>query len=142
MKNENELDISGLERLIEHILGGGVHGIFLLGTTGEGPSLSIALKYEMVKRSCEIIAQRVPVLVGITDTSFSESVRLAQHAAQCGADAVVLAPPYYFPTGQEELLGESVMFGGHGGVPGGANIKPHLFVDTWKSCPLISLKYF
>jgi 4-hydroxy-tetrahydrodipicolinate synthase len=46
----------------------------------------------------------VPVLVGITDTSFVESVELAQKAAQAGAQALVLAPPYYFPTGQPELL--------------------------------------
>jgi 4-hydroxy-tetrahydrodipicolinate synthase len=208
--DEYNLDLPGLRRLIEHVLAGGVHGLFLLGTTGEGPSLSYELKYEMVKKSCETIAGRVLVLVGITDTSFAESIRLAKHAAACGADAVVLAPPYYFPAGQaelleylehlapklplplflynmpsmtkvtievdtlrkaaeidnivgfkdsggnmiryheyirvmqdkpefsmligpEELLGESVIFGGHGGIPGGANIKPRLFVDMYEA---------
>ena len=210
LADEYNLDLPGLKKLIEHVLSGGVHGLFLLGTTGEGPSLSYELKYEMVKKSCEIIAGRVPVLVGITDTSFAESIRLAEHAAACGADAVVLAPPYYFPAGQpelleyfehlapklplplflynmpamtkvtidfdtlrkaseidnivgfkdsggnmikyheyinamqdkpdfsmligpEELLGESVLFGGHGGVAGGANIKPRLFVDMYEA---------
>ena len=210
LKNAFELDMPGLEKLIEHILAGGVHGLFLLGTTGEGPSLSYKLKYEMVKKSCKVIAGRVPVLVGITDTSFAESIRLAEHAAACGADAVVLAPPYYFPAGQmelleyfghlapklplplflynmpamtkitidvgtlrkaseidnivgfkdsggsmtkyheyiramrhkpdfsmligpEELLGEAVLFGGHGGVTGGANIFPRLFVDMYEA---------
>jgi len=210
LADEYNLDLPGLKKLIEHVLAGGVHGLFLLGTTGEGPSLSYELKYEMVKKSCEIIAGRVPVLVGITDTSFAESIRLAEHAAACGADAVVLAPPYYFPAGQaelleyfehlapklplplflynmpsmtkvtidvetlrkaseidnivgfkdsggnmikyheyivamqdkpdfsmligpEELLGESVLFGGHGGVAGGANIKPRLFVDMYEA---------
>jgi 4-hydroxy-tetrahydrodipicolinate synthase len=210
LADEYNLDLPGLKKLIEHVLAGGVHGLFLLGTTGEGPSLSYELKYEMVKKSCEIIAGRVPVLVGITDTSFAESIRLAEHAAACGADAVVLAPPYYFPAGQpelleyfehlapklalplflynmpamtkvtidvdtlrkaaeidniigfkdsggnmikyheyinamgdkpdfsmligpEELLGESVLFGGHGGVAGGANIKSRLFVDMYEA---------
>ncbi len=45
----------------------------------------------------------MPVLVGITDTAFVESVNLARHAADCGADAVVVAPPYYMPEGQPEL---------------------------------------
>ncbi len=210
LKDEYNLDEPGLEKLIEHIIGGGVHGLFLLGTTGEGPSLSMKLKYDMVEKSCKYIKGRVPVLVGITDTSFAESIRLAEHAAECGADAVVLAPPYYFPQGQaelleylghlvprlplplflynmpsmtkvdievetlkkaaeidgivgfkdssgnmvryhefvtamrghdnfsllmgpEELLGESVMFGGHGGVSGGANISPKLFVDMYNA---------
>jgi len=43
-------------------------------------------------------------LVGITDTSFAESIAMAQFAAKCGAQAVVLAPPYYFTAGQQELL--------------------------------------
>ena len=45
----------------------------------------------------------VPVLVGVTDTSFVESVNLSCVAADAGADSVVLATPYYFPTGQTEL---------------------------------------
>ncbi len=46
----------------------------------------------------------MPVLVGITDTSFIESVNIARKARDAGAQAVVLAPPYYFPAGQPELL--------------------------------------
>lgn len=98
------LDIEGTERLVEHILAGGVHGLFLLGTTGEAQSLSYELKYDFVKRVCEQVAGRVPVLVGITDTSFDESVRLAEHSAGCGAAAVVAAAPYYFPPSQKELV--------------------------------------
>ena len=210
LADEYNLDHPGLEKLIEHILAGGVHGLFLLGTTGEGPSLSDALKYELVTKACSQVRKRVPVLVGISDTSFAESIRLAEHAAEHGADAVVLAPPFYFPAGQpelleylqhlmpklplplflynmpamtkvdievntlrqaseidgivgfkdssgnmtryheyitvmrdkpdfsllmgpEELLGESVMFGGHGGVAGGANINPRLFVNMYEA---------
>ena len=74
-----------------------------LGTTGEAPSLSHRLQREMVARTIEMVAGRVPVLVGITDTSFVESVELAEHAAGCGARGVVLSTPYYFPAGQTEL---------------------------------------
>ena len=99
----DELDVAGLEKLIEHILSGGVSGLFILGTTGEGPSLSYRLRREFVERVCRQVKRRVPVLVGITDTAFVESVNLARHAADCGADAVVAAPPYYMPEGQPEL---------------------------------------
>ena len=104
MLEEDKLDEQGLERLISHLCQGGVHGLFILGTTGEAPSLSYQLRREMIKRSCELTADRLPVLVGITDTAFVESVELARHAADCGADAVVVAPPYYLPPAQPELL--------------------------------------
>ncbi|GGF32982.1 dihydrodipicolinate synthase family protein [Echinicola rosea] len=104
LANENELDVPGLERLINHIIAGGVHGLFILGTTGESTSLSYEIRHELVKRTCEIVDGRVPVLVGITDTAATESLRLADTAAHSGAAAVVAAPPYYFSLGQPELI--------------------------------------
>ncbi len=103
LRDRDRLDEEGLERLVDHVLKGGVHGLFLLGTTGEGPSLGHRLRRELVRRVTAQVAGRVPVLVAVTDTAFVESVALARHAAECGADAVVAAPPYYFPEGQPEL---------------------------------------
>src|SRR6266498_2581114 len=91
LRQRDELDIAGLERLIEHILAGGVHGLFILGTSGEGPSLSYARRREVIDRTCRQVNSRVPVLVGITDTAFVESVKLAQYCAAAGASAAVAA---------------------------------------------------
>jgi len=207
--DRDTLDTAGLERLVEHVLAGGVHGLFILGTTGEAPSLSYRLRYDLIDRVCGQVAGRVPVLVGITDTSFVESTNIARKAKDAGAQAVVLAPPYYFPAGQmelleylkhltaelplpvflynmpshtklvfepetiraaadfpgvagikdssgnmmyfrrlqalllgdrpefsvlmgpEELLAEAILLGGHGGVAGGANLLPRLYVDLY-----------
>jgi len=104
LSDHDRLDYAGLERLVEHILAGGVHGLFILGTTGEGPSLSYRLRCELIDRVGELVAGRVPLLVGVTDTAFSESVNLAEQAADAGAAAVVLSAPYYFPAGQPELI--------------------------------------
>lgn len=210
LSERDTLDVAGLEKLVEHILGGGVHGLFVLGTTGEAPGLSYRLRLELIERVCEQVNGRVPVLVGITDTSFVESVNVADHAADAGAAAVVLAPPYYFPANQpelmeyvehiaaelplpvflynmpshtkvtfaietlkraldipnvvglkdssgqmvyfhevqqlvkgrpdfsmlvgpEQLLAETVLLGGHGGVCGGANLIPRLYVDLYNA---------
>ena len=65
----------------------GVHGLFILGTTGEAPSLSHRLRHEFVERVCTQVAGRVPVFVGITDTSFVESLNLARKSAEAGAAA-------------------------------------------------------
>lgn len=210
LRRRDELDEAGLERLIERVLGGRVDGLFILGTTGEGPGLSYRLRRELIERTCRQVRGRVPVLVGITDTAFIESVNLARHAADVGAAALVVAPPYYLPGGQpeleeyldhlvaelplplflynmpaltkvryemellrhamdelrvvglkdsskdmeyfreaaklvkqrpdwcllmgpEELLAEGVFAGGHGGVPGGANLFPDLYVGLCKA---------
>jgi len=103
LRDRDALDVAGLEKLIEHVLSGGVNGLFILGTTGEGPSLSYPLRRELIERVCRQVKQRVPVLVGITDTAFIESVHLARYAALQGADALVVAPPYYLPEAQPEL---------------------------------------
>ena len=100
----DQLDVAGLERLLERVIGGGVHGVFMLGTTGEAPSLSYRLRREVIDRACQVVRGRVPVIVGITDTSVVEAIQLARHAAAAGAQAVVTAAPYYFPEGQPELI--------------------------------------
>ena len=210
LKKCNTLDRDGMVLLIDHILAGCVHGLFLLGTTGEAPSLSHRLRKEIIHRALDQIQERIPVLVGITDTSFDESINLAEYAAEKGASAVVLAPPYYFPASQlelleylehlvprlpiplflynmpthtklffkpatvkaaskipgiiglkdssanmvyfhqlqqlfknqddfrlfvgtEELLGETLVLGGHGGVCGGANLIPELYVELYET---------
>lgn len=105
LNGQDELDVDGLQRLVAHVLDGGVHGLFILGTTGEAPSLSYRLRRELIGRVCRLVDGAAPVLVGITDTAFMESLALAGVAADAGADAVVLATPYYFPAGQSELIG-------------------------------------
>jgi len=98
------LDVEGVGRLIEHILTGGVGGLFIMGTTGEGPSLAHRLRRELIEQTCRIVAGRLPVLVGVTDTSLTESLSLASQAADCGAAAIVVAQPCYFPASQADIL--------------------------------------
>jgi 4-hydroxy-tetrahydrodipicolinate synthase len=101
--DRDKLDVEGLERLLERLISGGVSGLFLLGTTGEGASLSYRLRRELIERTCRQVNKRVSILVNITDTSFIESLDLARHAADSGAQALVVAPPFYLPPGQPEL---------------------------------------
>ncbi len=100
----DQLDVAGFERVLERVIGGGVHGVFILGTTGEAPSLSYRLRREVIDRTCQFVRGRVPIIVGITDTSVVEAINLARHAATAGAQAVVTAAPFYFPEGQPELV--------------------------------------
>lgn len=101
--NDKEIDVKGLEKLLEHMLTGGVHGLFMLGTTGEATSLSYQLRKELLKRTSGIIKNRIPVFVGITDTSLDGSLEIAGYSAELGLEGVVVAPPYYMPISQEEM---------------------------------------
>lgn len=98
------LDHTSLIKIIEHTIAGGVHGIFILGTTGEFASLSSIVKHELISMTCAKVDGLIPVLVGITDCSFNESLNLAAKALDSGASAVVATSPFYMNIGQEELV--------------------------------------
>ena len=101
---KRRLDKKGTKNMVNHLLKGGVDGIFLLGTTGEGPHLSYAIREELVKTVCRLVKGRVPVLVGITETDMDDAVAFAAKCKSYGAAAVVAAPPYYFKLTQAECV--------------------------------------
>lgn len=103
LADRDTLDQEGTERLLEHVISGGVAGVFILGTTGEAPSLSYRLRRDFIHLVCRIVGDRIPVLVGVTDTAFVETIELAGVAKDAGATSAVLSTPYYFPAGQTEL---------------------------------------
>jgi len=104
LKSESELDEQGLKQLIEYLISGGVHGLFLLGTTGEATSFSYQLRKEFIEKACAIINKRIPVMVGITDTAVAGSIEMATVSKNAGADALVISAPYYLPMAQHEFV--------------------------------------
>lgn len=101
---DGKLDEPSLVRLTRHLLDGGVHGLFVLGSTGEGPALSEEERRRVVQVVVETVGGRVPVLAGITETSTHRAIALGQEVARLGADAVVLAPSFYHLPSQQELI--------------------------------------
>ena len=74
---QRRLDAAGVRKMVKHLVGGGVDGIFLMGTTGEGPHLSYAVREALVKETCRAVKGRVPVFVGITETDIEDALALA-----------------------------------------------------------------
>ena len=103
MLTPDQLDSAAVPKVVEHLISGGVSGLFVLGTTGEGPSLTYQMRYEMVESACRAANGRVPVFVGVTDTSLAESIALSKYAARCHATAIVAAAPYYYDVPQKNL---------------------------------------
>lgn len=104
LTDQETIDREGICRLIEHLIKGGVHGIFPLGTTGEAPALPTEIQEEVVTITCAQVAGRVPVIVGVTNNSLVEAVRLAWVARDAGATAIASAPPFYYSLSQDEIL--------------------------------------
>jgi len=101
---DGALDIAGLERLVDHLLRGEVNGLFIAGTTGEGPALSYEIRRDMLSRVSKQVSGRIPVVVAAMDSSPAETMRMIAHAADTGVAAVAIAPPFYMPVSQSDLV--------------------------------------
>lgn len=104
LTSPDQLDEGAVDKLVEHIIAGGVDGLFLLGTTGEAPQLSFAVREALVRRACKAVNGRIRVLAGISDTSADDAVKLAHIAADAGAEGVFFTPPFYFMLAQDEIF--------------------------------------
>lgn len=90
-----DIDTAGLSAHVERLIQGGVNGLFVLGTSGEGPLLDATRARKIIVKTVEATAGRVPLLAGILEPSTPRALEAARSAADCGADAVVAATPYY-----------------------------------------------
>jgi len=101
-ENEN-VDEKGLIRVIDHVLDGGVHGVFVMGSNGE----FYAMDEENQRRAIEItvnhVAGRVPVYAGVGEITTKACIRLVKQAEEAGADAVTLLTPMFITLTDEEL---------------------------------------
>ncbi len=98
------LDLDALKDLIEWQIDCGTHGFVPVGTTGESPTLSHEEHDRVVDEVVRAVAGRRPVIAGAGSNNTAESIRLAQHAEQAGADAILVVTPYYNKPTQSGLI--------------------------------------
>lgn len=91
-----EIDFSSLERLYDYLIDGGVNGILVLGSIGEFFGLTVEQKKSLIAFAAKHIHKRVELIVGTTSMVFDEITEISDYALNCGADAVMIIPPYYF----------------------------------------------
>lgn len=110
LMGRSSLDEIAFCKLINGLIESGVHGLFLLGSTGEFCSLNGRTQRAVIDKGCAAARGRVPVVVNVSHTSLDESVRLAKYAWRAGAGAVAICPPYYFSVAQSDLARSMVKF--------------------------------
>jgi 4-hydroxy-tetrahydrodipicolinate synthase len=103
MQANEDLDLPRLRAVINHQLAKGVHGIFVLGTTGEFYSLDDGEKQQVIVAAVEVVNKRGPVLAGTGAETTREAIRHTKMAAKAGADVVSVITPYYISPTQAEI---------------------------------------
>lgn len=100
---QGKLDIDLNKRYLERLLVHHVHGVLLMGSSGEFSSLLLEERKLYVEEMIQSINHRVPVLVGVNHTSLQEVLKLCAHAEEAGADGVLVVNPYYWKLSDEQL---------------------------------------
>jgi len=97
---DETVDKQAYRRVVRYCLDGGVHGVVVLGTTGEFPAMTDAMRQDAIETALDEVKGRVPVLIGCGDTSTRKTVAQVKAAAAYKADGVLVAMPYYYPLDQ------------------------------------------
>ena len=96
-----QADLGSTLELVDYLCAAGVHGIALLGSTGEFVHLSLEDRAHLVRLAVK--RSRVPIIAGVTHSTLDGTVTLAEDAIESGAAAVLVMPPYFFSYGQAEV---------------------------------------
>jgi len=99
-----EVDRHSLQRLIEFQLDAGVHGLFVLGSTGETAFLTDAQRATVLDVAVRTVARQVPVLAGVIDMTTARTLEHARTAQKAGVDGIVMTAPFYTRISQVELV--------------------------------------
>ena len=103
LTGESRIKEKTQRKLINYLIEGGVHGVFVAGTTGEFYGLRPEEKQELIKITIEETKGRVPVYTGTGDITTKDCILLTQIAEECGVDAVSVLTPMFISISQEEL---------------------------------------
>lgn len=101
---DGQVDEVGFSRFVDWQIAEGTNGLVPVGTTGESPTVSHAEHKRVVEICVETARKRVPVIAGAGSNSTSEAIDFSRHAADVGADAVLVVMPYYNKPTQEGLF--------------------------------------
>ncbi|CAN5312415.1 dihydrodipicolinate synthase family protein [soil metagenome] len=142
-----EVDLAATEAVIERFIAAGVDGISALGSTGEFSHLTLDERKSFAGETARIVAGRVPLIVGVGSPGTRESVELARHAEEAGADGVLVVAPFYWKVGEEALFRHFAAVAEAVSVPTliynlplltGVDLSPSLVARVARECPNVT----
>jgi 4-hydroxy-tetrahydrodipicolinate synthase len=117
LTKEGKFNEKAMRSLINYLIDGGVHGLFVVGTTGEFYGLSPEQKREIFLVTMDETKGRVPVYAGTNGITTHESVALTQIAEECKVDAVSVLTPMFLTPSQEQLIDHYKTIAAHTSLP-------------------------
>ena len=142
MKDNEEVNYDKLGELIEEQIAGGTDAIVIVGTTGEGSTLTMEEHSKCIKAAVEFTKKRIPVVAGTGSNCTKTAIQLTEEAESFGADAALVVTPYYNKATQEGLIKHYSMIADSTkmplilyNVPGrtGTNIQPQTVATLTKT---------
>lgn len=103
MLEDESINEEELKNQVNRLIDSGIHGIFAVGTNGEGYALSESEKVSVIKTVVKETNKRVPVYAGVGCVTTKETIRLARIAEEAGSDILSIITPYFAKASQEEL---------------------------------------
>ena len=101
---KNQVNFEKLQELIEYHIANQTDAIIVVGTTGEGSTLSEEEHAEVIRQSVAIAAKRIPIIAGTGSNCTETAIKLSKGADEDGADAVLVVTPYYNKATQKGLI--------------------------------------
>lgn len=101
---DQSLDLDRIPGVVDHLESDGITALYVLGSTGEGVSLSSPERRAVAEAYVEVARGRLPVAIQVGHDSLLEAGGLAEHAQNIGADAISAAPPSYFKPESTEVV--------------------------------------
>ncbi|WP_211455252.1 dihydrodipicolinate synthase family protein [Collimonas antrihumi] len=104
LTHDYKVDKPSLRRVIKHLLDGGVHGLFLLGSTSEVVFLNAQQRADVMEVAVEEAGGRVPLVAGVIDPTTDRTIAYARQAKELGVDGLVVTSQFYTRTSQAETI--------------------------------------
>lgn len=103
---DEQIDKPAIAKLAEYLVSGGVHGMLVLGSTGEFPAMNESMRAEVVEEALLAVNGRIPVTLGCGEPGTQRTIEQvrAAHQYKQGLAALVVAVPYYFPLDQNGII--------------------------------------
>jgi 4-hydroxy-tetrahydrodipicolinate synthase len=117
MTTDGEVDLEAAQRLATWLVDHGNDGLVLNGTTGEAPTTHAPEKADLVRAVVEAVGDRAAVLAGAGSNDTLHAARMAEQAAEAGADGLLVVAPYYSRPSQEGLARHVETVADAGGLP-------------------------
>lgn len=104
LSKEGNVDLESSKNVVDYLIEGKVNVLFILGTTGEGPLISLNEQVKFAEAVVKHTAERVPVIAGISSPSTAGALKVGEKLSSIGVDAFVSTLPFYDNTNTEEQI--------------------------------------